>query len=320
MENRCYLSVVIITYNKLTYLKAVLSNLTHLTVTNDVEFVIVNDGSTDKSKEFLENLEFPYKVKIINTPNGGSAIARNTGIKNSCGEFVLFVDNDIILEHNYFKKLILYTKKNPDCVHAGNIGLISIKNVPKIINKLCSGKTLLKTDLSKISYLDAIYGTLPIAFKNDANKDISCWWGLVTGGNMCFPRKMLDILDGFDESFKSWGPEDIDLTFRAFKMGFKFKFHNDLALFHLDHERNLLRVKQAMAKNVSLLLKKYKKSKEIIAYVNFFNGMMSLNDFNKICSQDNNNLQTINLEEHYINLDYYIKKGQMINWKKYDND
>jgi len=312
--------VVIITFNKLDYLQAVLCNLAHQASNDEVEFIVVNDGSTDGTKEYLESMEFPGTIKIINNQNNGSAVARNKGIQNSCGDFILFVDNDIILENNYIEKLIARTRRNPDRVHAGNIGLIPLKRVPKIIDLLCSGEPLPLNQLTNISYIDAIYGTLPVAFIRDADIDISCWWGLVTGGNMCFPRQILAAIGGFDESFKSWGPEDIDLTYRAFKGGYKFKFHGDLFLFHLDHARNLSEVKISMAKNVSLLLKKYRKSKEIIAYVNFFNGMLSLNEYNKICAQESGNLQKQILEEHYISLDYYIKKGQMINWKKNDDN
>jgi glycosyltransferase involved in cell wall biosynthesis len=320
MNNNFALSVVIITYNKLNYLKTVLKNLNNQTKLRNVEFVVVNDGSTDGTKEFLDRLETKFHLKKINIPNSGSAVARNTGIRNSTGDNILFIDDDILMEPLYISKLLKSLAKYPDRVHAGNIRLIPLDKVPDVMELMDSGIVVGNRTLSKISYTDAIYGTLQVAYRNNNNAEISCWWGLVTGGNICFPRAVIEDVGYFDDSFKNWGPEDIDLTYRAFKKNFKLKFNSIANLYHMDHSRNPMEIKEAMARNVSLLLKKYHKSTDILSYINFFNGMTSLNGFNSVCLQMLPNAPKVELEEYYISLDYYLEKGQMINWKKNESN
>lgn len=319
MKRECYISIVIITFNKLAYLKAVVANLMFQTVKENVEIIIVNDGSTDGTEKFLADLSLPYPTKMLNTKNEGSAVARNLGVANTKGNFILFMDNDILLEPDYLEKLVIRTAAAPDRIHSGNIRLIPIDIASNVIERICSDDEIGVAELSKLSYTDAIFGVLPVAYQNNPDADLACWWGLVTGGNICFPRIVFDSIGGFDETFTSWGPEDVDLTYRAFKKGYKLAYHHDMLLFHLDHERNSVDVKEAMARNVSLLLKKYNKSKDIIAYINFFNGMLSLNAFNLVCNQESNGYRDIVLDEYYVSLDYYINKEQMINWKKNDN-
>lgn len=61
----------------------------------DFELIIVNDGSTDGTKEVLSSLENKYdRIRIINKENGGVSSARNAGIEEAKGEFIFFIDDD----------------------------------------------------------------------------------------------------------------------------------------------------------------------------------------------------------------------------------
>ena len=315
-----FLSVVIISYNKLDYLRAVLKNLENQTDFTSVEVIVVNDGSTDETDDFLRNIQTKFTLIYISIPNSGSAVARNTGIKIATGTNILFVDNDIILEPNYLKKLKASILENPDRIHSGSLRLIPISVVPRIIKQLDRNHKIKDKLLIENSYLDAIYGALPAACENSNSDDLSCWWALVTGGNICFPRLVIEEIGLFDESFKEWGPEDIDLTYRAFKKDFKLKFNSNCTLYHLDHTRDRNEIQRSMAKNVASLLKKYRKHKEILAYVNFFNGVISLDFFNAICEESLNVRTGVQLAQYYVSLNYYIEKDQMINWKKNGNN
>lgn len=86
-------SIIITTYNRLELLKKAISSVNEQTVT-DWELIIVNDCSSDGTKEYLDSLKNP-KIKVIHNPvnlhKGGT---RNVGIDNCSGKFVCFLDDD----------------------------------------------------------------------------------------------------------------------------------------------------------------------------------------------------------------------------------
>ena len=69
----------------------------------DFEVILVNDGATDKTLEILENLaQTDERIKVINQENKGLAGARNSGIEQAQGKYIMFVDADDGLEPNAF--------------------------------------------------------------------------------------------------------------------------------------------------------------------------------------------------------------------------
>ena len=93
-------SIVIPVYNVEKYLEKCLNTVLNQNFT-DYEVVCVNDGSTDSSLNILRDYEERYRqLKIIDTENGGTASARNIGLKNANGEYIWFVDADDWIEEN----------------------------------------------------------------------------------------------------------------------------------------------------------------------------------------------------------------------------
>lgn len=89
------ISIIIPNYNQGQFLLEAIESALNQTY-DDFEVIVVNDGSTDNSLEIVRK----YPVRIIDQTNKGLASARNTGIMNSKGDYLLFLDADDILLEN----------------------------------------------------------------------------------------------------------------------------------------------------------------------------------------------------------------------------
>lgn len=106
-------SIIVPVYNVAKYLSTCLNSCINQTL-YDIEIVCVNDGSTDNSLEILEAFAAKdHRVKIVTQPNGGLAAARNTGIKNACGEIIMFLDSDDLLALNACERVWRETLEAP---------------------------------------------------------------------------------------------------------------------------------------------------------------------------------------------------------------
>lgn len=106
-------SVIIPVYNVENYLKRCVDSILDQTYKN-IEIIIVNDGSTDRSLEICEIYHKNYNnIKLINKENGGLSSARNEGIRYSNGDYLLFLDSDDYFDSSlYVEKLVKDAKDN----------------------------------------------------------------------------------------------------------------------------------------------------------------------------------------------------------------
>ncbi|MFJ3455774.1 glycosyltransferase family 2 protein [Scandinavium goeteborgense] len=87
-------SVIMPCYNAANYIKNTLNRFQRITAgRNDIELIIINDGSNDSTLELIKDISLP-NLKIISTINKGVSNARNIGVKSAVGEFVMFLDSD----------------------------------------------------------------------------------------------------------------------------------------------------------------------------------------------------------------------------------
>jgi len=111
-------SVIVPVYNVEKYIEKCLTSLVNQRL-QEIEIIIVNDGSTDNSKliinKFLE--KFPNKIKYVEKENGGLSDARNFGMPYATGEYIAFLDSDDYIELNMYEDMYKKAKEeNSDYV------------------------------------------------------------------------------------------------------------------------------------------------------------------------------------------------------------
>lgn len=98
-------TVVISVYNTEEYLAKCLDSIVNQTL-REIEIIIVNDGSSDNGIDIIREFEEKdSRIVVFDTENRGVSHARNKGLLNAAGDYIIFVDSDDYLEHDMLKDL-----------------------------------------------------------------------------------------------------------------------------------------------------------------------------------------------------------------------
>lgn len=106
------ISIIIPIYNKAAYLKQCLESVQHQSCT-DFECLMINNNSTDDSEEICKDFLFDSRFKLYNCEKQGVSAARNKGIKEAKGEWIIFIDADDWINSDFVETLYNTTKCHP---------------------------------------------------------------------------------------------------------------------------------------------------------------------------------------------------------------
>ena len=111
------ISIIVPIYNVEEYLRECLDSIQKQTYPN-FECIMINDGSTDNSKQIAEEYLVDIRFKLINQSNQGLSSARNTGIKhlNADSSFVSFVDSDDYIHSTFLEKMTRQIEEGVDII------------------------------------------------------------------------------------------------------------------------------------------------------------------------------------------------------------
>lgn len=235
-------SIVIPAYNN----KEVLSNtLTALNLQKgygmeDYEVIVVDDGSPEKLIDSIREIPVNYTLNYLyleRTPNSCRASARNKGLAKAVGEIVIFLDSDMVVDANYLKEIDRCFKMDKNiCLIATRFYIDKPIEADNIRNQ-----TLFDTYKFKKCGLNN-FESRHIVFDMAAyNMSIlKTPWLFVFSCNMAVLKKNLEAVGGFDDSYKGWGHEDIDLGYKLHKSGVKIVQNTKIEAVHQYHGETAL--------------------------------------------------------------------------------
>lgn len=111
------ISVIIPVYNAEKYIARCLDSIL-MQADSNIELIVINDGSKDKSEQIIKTYIGKYKssIKYIKKENSGVANARNVGLEKATGKYIIFVDADDYIDKDLFKNLEKYIEQDIDII------------------------------------------------------------------------------------------------------------------------------------------------------------------------------------------------------------
>lgn len=209
-------SVIIPNWNGSKLLTDCLGSLTRQTF-EDFEIILVDNGSTDDSREFVRS-NFP-KVKIIPLQkNFGFAKAINEGVKASSSKYIILLNNDTSVDRNFLKQLIKCADSHPEVISV-NSKLLNFYN-----KKIIDGVGIL---INEVGQARSLGWQEEDRGQYDSNQYI---FG-ATGGASLFKRKDFIKVGLFDEKYFMYS-EEVDFAFRAQFLGYKSIYCPKAVIYH----------------------------------------------------------------------------------------
>jgi glycosyltransferase involved in cell wall biosynthesis len=255
-------SVILPTYNKAEYLALTLASYEHQT-TRDYEIVIIDDGSTDSTREVVDRYAKQLPIKYQRQENRGRSAARNRALALAEGEVVIFSDDDRLVAPDFIAAhLRRFAPGQPGAIVLGWQKAIltfwrrDLHTPPHTLWRHIAHKSLgelikregpLATELDiqrrfnetveRLAF-EEWWWTFMLPVIDRFGEELVGFelpWILGTTANLSAPREPLLAVGGFDEAYRGWGIEDHDLCYRLHRAGLRTVFARDAVSWHQAH-------------------------------------------------------------------------------------
>lgn len=231
------LSVIIVNYNVVFYLEQCLHSVIRALHGINSEIIVVDNASTDSSKEYLPT-KFPTVSFLWLPQNIGYAKANNIGIQQANGRYILLLNPDTILAEDSIALSLQFLQQNPK---AGALGIRMVDGSGKFLPESKRGFPSPISSLFKLSGFTHLFpkskkvsGYYAGHVSHDATGPID----VVAGAYMMCAKKILEEVGGLDEKFFMYG-EDIDLSYRIHLAGYQNYYFADSTILHFKGESTL---------------------------------------------------------------------------------
>ncbi len=212
-------SVIIVNYNGEKYLKNCLDSLLSQSL-NNFEIIIVDNGSSDSSVQYLKSLKNEKIKTLFLDKNYGFGAGNNKGFEIAKGRFIVILNNDTEVKEDFLENLIKPFEKDEKI---GMVApLILFKDNPDIIDK--AGGHLV--------YFDGLNRGRGCQERLSEEYLKPCYTLIPDGCAACFKREVIEKLGFFDEDFFLYG-EDTDLGLRYVRGGYRCFYQPEAVVYHM---------------------------------------------------------------------------------------
>lgn len=228
-------SIVTVTYNRLEQLQRGLTTVLNQSVSPD-EIIVIDDGSTDGTKEHFPNPKFPVNYIYLEHPEPRiSCIPRNIGIKQATGDVIIFTEPEALHVGNTIEQLLKKMEEHPDSVIlASQVWTIG----PRIQDKLTVEEFRHPARIINHQYAMLVEGNMQNTKAPNSDFAITGESNCNAGVLFAVRRDWLLEAGGFDESFEGHGFDDFDLFNRLGHLGHPLLKCPDIAVIHQWHRKD----------------------------------------------------------------------------------
>lgn len=224
------ISVIFVSWNTQELTKNALVSLFAQTKIVDMEVIVVDNHSSDGTVAMIRK-QFPKVILIENQDNKGFGRANNQGLKIAKGNYIMFLNTDVVVLDGAVDKLVEYLDMHPNVMAVG----------PRLLNKDMTFQHACRRKLpNPFNSFFHLFGLIKI-FKNNkqindykqftADPEITGPTEAVSGAAMLFRRQVYEQIGGFDEQFFMYG-EDLDFCKRIFDKGWLMVYLSSAKIIH----------------------------------------------------------------------------------------
>ncbi|MFP4468579.1 MAG: glycosyltransferase [Bacteroidales bacterium] len=228
------LSVVIVSYNVQYFLEQCLHSVFNSGENIPMEVFVVDNHSTDGSVDMVRK-KFPRVKLIANNNNLGFSKANNQAIRQASGRYILLLNPDTVVEDKTLPKVVDFMEKHPE---AGALGVKMLDGQGKFLPESKRGLPTPGVAFCKIFGLSALFpksktfGKYHLGYlDNDQTHQVE----VLSGAFMLLRKEALDRAGLLDEDFFMYG-EDIDLSYRLEKTGYRNYYYPEARIIHYKGE------------------------------------------------------------------------------------
>jgi glycosyltransferase involved in cell wall biosynthesis len=256
-------SVVVPTYNRAELLGYTLDSLARQDLPADqYEVLVVDDGSSDHTAEVMRGRQDRMRVRYFFQEDQGFrvAAARNVGISHAGGDVCVFVDSGVLL-HSGSLRAHLDSHQSTEapaavcgyvyCFNQDNEDAREIRAAVNVGDPDASVRMLRRSGQWP-DYRESFYARHEHHFH-----ELPAPWFLYWTCNASARTKQLRAVGMFDEAFRCWGGEDIDLGYRLHKDGARFVVNRQAAALHYPHDKVYDERADSAVDNYRYIAKKY---------------------------------------------------------------
>lgn len=228
------LSIVIVNYNVRYFLEQCLRSVYKALEGIEAEVFVVDNNSADGSVAMVRE-QFPQVQLIANTDNPGFSKANNQAMRMAKGEYVLLLNPDTVVEEHTFRKSIEFMDAHPD---AGGLGIKMIDGKGIYLPESKRGLPTPWVAFYKIFGLSSLFPRskrFARYYLGHLSEDENQAVEILAGAYMLMRKKTLDEVGLLDEDFFMYG-EDIDLSYRILKGGYKNYYLAESTIIHYKGE------------------------------------------------------------------------------------